>query len=50
MRASLKQKILEVCDRKISEKGAGVGVFDSLASMVETIAAAGIPSDRPSRP
>ncbi|MFA6154186.1 DUF6500 family protein [Mesorhizobium sp.] len=26
MRASLKQKILEVCDRKISEKGAGVGV------------------------
>ena len=26
VRASLKQKILEVCDRKISEKGAGVGV------------------------
>ena len=26
MRASLKQKILEVCDRKISEKGAGVGL------------------------
>ncbi|ADV11847.1 hypothetical protein A9K65_014845 [Mesorhizobium sp. WSM1497] len=26
MRASLKQKILEICDRKISEKGAGVGV------------------------
>ncbi|WP_136616352.1 MULTISPECIES: DUF6500 family protein [Mesorhizobium] len=26
MRTSLKQKILEVCDRKISEKGAGVGV------------------------
>ena len=26
MRASLTQKILEVCDRKISEKGTGVGV------------------------
>ncbi|KRB21932.1 hypothetical protein ASD99_06855 [Mesorhizobium sp. Root695] len=26
MRASLTQKILEVCDRKISEKGSGVGV------------------------
>ncbi|MGX7873945.1 DUF6500 family protein [Mesorhizobium sp. ORM6] len=26
MRASLRQKILEVCDRKISEKGPGVGV------------------------
>ena len=26
MRPSLKQKVLEVCDRKISEKGAGVGL------------------------
>jgi hypothetical protein len=26
VRASLTQKILEVCDRKISEKGSGVGV------------------------
>jgi hypothetical protein len=26
VRASLKQKILEVCDRKISKKGSGVGV------------------------
>ncbi|MBE1710896.1 MULTISPECIES: DUF6500 family protein [Mesorhizobium] len=26
MRASLRQKILEVCDRKISEKGPAVGV------------------------
>ncbi|MEI9421235.1 DUF6500 family protein [Mesorhizobium sp. Cs1299R1N1] len=26
MRASLKQKILEVCDRRISEKGPSVGV------------------------
>ncbi|UDL92934.1 DUF6500 family protein [Mesorhizobium sp. PAMC28654] len=26
MRASLKEKILEVCDRKISEKGPGVGL------------------------
>ncbi|UVK38139.1 hypothetical protein LHFGNBLO_005274 [Mesorhizobium sp. AR10] len=26
MRPSLKKKILEVCDRKISQKGAGVGL------------------------
>ena len=26
VRPSLKQKVLEVCDRKISEKGAGVGL------------------------
>lgn len=26
MRASLKQKIVQICDRKISEKGAGVGL------------------------
>ena len=26
MRPSLKEKVLEVCDRKISEKGAGVGL------------------------
>lgn len=26
MRASLRQKIVEVCDRKISEKGPGVGL------------------------
>ena len=26
MRPSLKQKVLEVCDRKIAEKGAGVGL------------------------
>lgn len=26
MRASLKQKIVEVCDRKLAEKGPGVGL------------------------
>ncbi|KQY15304.1 DUF6500 family protein [Rhizobium sp. Root482] len=26
MRASLKRRIIEICDRKISQKGAGVGL------------------------
>ena len=26
MRASLKQKIVEICDRKVAEKGPGVGL------------------------